>query len=227
MERAGGTCLNHGCKPTKALRASAIVVHTARRAATYGVHTGEVSVDFSTAIGRVRSIIADMQKSLDDWIASVDGLDYIRGTARLRTDPDGQQHEVTVNNQVLTAPQVYLNVGARASRPPIDGLDSITAMTEVELLALDELPQHLIIVGGGYIGCEFGQMFRRFGSEVTILAGGGIAPQEDEDVQQILTEAFAEEGITVIPGNLTQAKPHADGIEVTVDDGTSLVGSHL
>jgi pyruvate/2-oxoglutarate dehydrogenase complex dihydrolipoamide dehydrogenase (E3) component len=227
MDRAGGTCLNHGCKPTKALRASAVVANTARRAADYGVLTGAVSVDFGTAIGRVRSIIGEMQRSLDEWIQSVDGLDYIMGTAQLRTDPEGRQHEVTVNGQVLTAPQVYLNVGARASRPPIDGLDSISAMTEVELLALDELPQHLIIVGGGYIGCEFGQMFRRFGAQVTILAGGGIAPQEDEDVQQILTETFADEGITVISGNLIEAKPHCDGIEVTVDDGTSLVGSHL
>ena len=208
MDRAGGTCLNHGCKPTKALRASAIVANTVRRAAEYGVHTGEVSVDFGTAIGRVRSIIGEMQRSLDEWIHSVDGLDYIMGAAQLRTDPEGRQHEVAVNGQVLTAPEVYLNVGARASRPPIEGIDSVAAMTEVELLALDALPEHLIVVGGGYIGCEFGQMFRRFGAEVTILAGGGIAPQEDEDVQQILTDLFAEEGITVIPANLTQVKPH-------------------
>jgi pyruvate/2-oxoglutarate dehydrogenase complex dihydrolipoamide dehydrogenase (E3) component len=227
MERAGGTCLNHGCKPTKALRASATVAHTARRAANYGVHTGEVSVDFGTAIRRVRSIIGDMQKSLDDWIASVDRLDYIMGTARLQTDPAGQQHQVTVDGQVLTAPEVYLNVGARASRPPIDGLDSVTAMTEVELLGLDELPEHLVIVGGGYIGCEFGQMFRRFGSEVTIIAGGGIAGREDDDVQQILTDTFVEEGVTVVPGNLTQVKPDGECIEVTVDDGTTLAGSHL
>ena len=227
MDRAGGTCLNHGCKPTKALRASAIVANTVRRAAEYGVHTGEVSVDFGTAIGRVRSIIGEMQRSLDEWIHSVDGLDYIMGAAQLRTDPEGRQHEVAVNGQVLTAPEVYLNVGARASRPPIEGIDSVAAMTEVELLALDALPEHLIVVGGGYIGCEFGQMFRRFGAEVTILAGGGIAPQEDEDVQQILTDLFAEEGITVIPANLTQVKPHGDGVEVTVEDGSTVVGSHL
>ena len=186
-----------------------------------------MSVDFGTAIRRVRSIIGDMQKSLDDWIASVDGLDYIMGTARLQTDPAGKQHQVTVDGQVLTAPQVYLNVGARASRPPIDGLDSVTAMTEVELLALDELPEHLVIVGGGYIGCEFGQMFRRFGSEVTIIAGGGIAGREDDDVQQILTDTFVEEGVTVIPGNMTQVKPHGEGIEATVDDGSTVAGSHL
>ena len=227
MDRAGGTCLNHGCKPTKALRASASVAHSARRAATYGVHTGEVSVDFGTAIRRVRSIIGELQESLDDWITSVDGLDYIKGTARLRTDPEGRQHEVTVDGQVLTAPQVYLNVGGRASRPSIDGLDSVTAMTETELLALDELPEHLIIVGGGYIGCEFGQMFRRFGAEVTMIAGGGLAGREDPDVQQILTDTFTDEGIAIVSGRPTRVRPHADGIAVVVDDGSTVTGSHL
>ena len=159
MERAGGTCLNHGCKPTKALRASASVAHQARRAAEYGVGTGEVTVDFPVAIGRVRSIIATMQQSLDDWISGLDGLDYIHGTAKLQSDPAGERHQVTVGDQVHTAPEVYLNVGARASQPRIDGLDSVSAMTEVELLALNELPAQLIVVGGGYIGLEFGQMF--------------------------------------------------------------------
>ena len=91
MDRAGGTCLNHGCKPTKALRASATVAHAARRAAEYGVHTGEVTVDFGAAMGRVRSIIGEMQRSLDEWIESVDGLDYVMGTARLSTQPDGRR----------------------------------------------------------------------------------------------------------------------------------------
>ena len=96
MERAGGTCLNHGCKPTKALRATAAVAHQARRAAEYGVGTGEVTVDFPVAIGRVRSIIATMQQSLEDWVNGLDGLDYIHGTAKLRSDPAGEQHQVTV-----------------------------------------------------------------------------------------------------------------------------------
>src|SRR5918997_120331 len=127
MEQVGGTCLNHGCKPTKALRASATVAHTARRAAVYGVHTGEVTVDFGQAIGRVRSIIGEMQKSLDDWITSVDGLDYLHGRARLRTNTNGHRHEVTLGDQVLTAPEVYLNLGGRASRPNSTGLDLIEA----------------------------------------------------------------------------------------------------
>ncbi len=227
MDRPGGTCLNHGCKPTKALRASATTAHAARRAATYGVHTGEVTVDFPAAIGRVRTIIGEMQQSLDDWITHVDGLDYVRGTATLATDPDGREHRVSVGDLVLTAPQVYLNVGARASRPDIDGLDSVTAMTEVELLALDELPEHLVIIGGGYLGCEFGQMFRRFGSAVTIIAGGGLAAREDPDVQQIITDLFREEGVTIIDGRPQRVGPAGDGVEVETDDGRSIVGSHL
>ena len=99
MDRAGGTCLNHGCKPTKALRASAVVAHQARRAAEYGVHTGEVTVDFPAAMSRVRSIIDGLRDSLDDWLASVDGLDQFHGTATVTTDPGGQEHQVAVEDR--------------------------------------------------------------------------------------------------------------------------------
>ena len=227
MDRPGGTCLNHGCKPTKALRASATVAHQARRAGEYGVRTGEVTVDFPAAIGRVRDIIGKLQASLDDWITSVDGMDYLHGTAQLRTHPNGEQHEVTAGDDLLTSNEVYLNLGGRASRPDIPGLDEVEAMSEVELLALNELPAHLIVVGGGYIGCEFGQMFRRFGSEVTMIVGSGIAGREDDDVIQILTDLFTEEGISLRSGRPTRVRPHADGVEVTVDDGSTVTGSHL
>ncbi|HEX3199629.1 MAG TPA: FAD-dependent oxidoreductase, partial [Propionibacteriaceae bacterium] len=167
MDRAGGTCLNHGCKPTKALRASASIAHQARRAAEYGVNTGDVTVDFAAAMTRVRSIIDGMRDSLDDWLAGVDGLDLLHGTATVVTDPAGEQHQVAVDDRHLTAQELYLNLGARATRPALPGLETVEAMTEVEMLALDALPQHLVIVGGGFIGLEFGQMFRRFGSRVT------------------------------------------------------------
>ncbi|HSU34784.1 MAG TPA: mercuric reductase [Propionibacteriaceae bacterium] len=227
MERAGGTCLNHGCKPTKALRASASVAHQARRAAAYGVGTGEVTVDFPVAIGRVRSIIGTLQQSLDDWINGLEGLDYSHGTAKLRSDPAGEQHQVTVGDQVHTAPEVYLNVGARASLPRIAGLDSVAAMTEVELLALNELPAQLIVVGGGYIGLEFGQMFQRFGSQVTIIAGSGVAGREDEDVAKIITDLLTGDGVRIVPGRPAQIKPDAAGVSVELDDGTTITGSHL
>ena len=163
MEQVGGTCLNHGCKPTKALRASATVAHTARRAQEYGVHTGEVTVDFGAAIGRVHRIIDGLRDGLVDWISGVDGLELIPGTATLRTDPSGGRHRVEVKGRTLIAPEIYLNLGSRAGVPPIAGLDDVDYLTEVELLQLTALPEHLIIVGGGYIGLEFGQMFRRFG----------------------------------------------------------------
>ena len=227
MERAGGTCLNHGCKPTKALRASASVAHQARRAAEFGVSVGEVTVDFGVAINRVRSIISGLQHSLDDWLESVDGLDLLHGTASLVTDPEGRGHRVTVSDQQLSAPEIYLNVGGRASKPPIPGLDSVDAMTEVELLALNELPEHLIIVGGGYIGLEFGQMFRRFGAEVTIIAGGGVAGREDEDVSALIAEMLTGEGVRIVAGRPSRVGPLEAGIEVELGDGSAITGSHL
>ncbi|MFL6025695.1 MAG: mercuric reductase [Friedmanniella sp.] len=228
MAQVGGTCVNHGCKPTKALRASAVIAHHARRAADYGVHTGEVTVDFGFAIARVHRIIEDQVAGLLSYVDSVENLDLVRGHATLATDPTGAEHVVTVDGRRLTTSQVYLNVGARASIPPTPGLDTVDYLTEVELLNLTELPAHLVIVGGGYLGCEFGQMFRRFGSEVTLVAGGGVAAREDPDVSQILTETFEAEGIRVIAGR-TSAVTKADdgGVEVTLEDGSTATGSHL
>ena len=227
MDRAGGTCLNHGCKPTKALRASAAVAHQARRAAEYGVNTGEISVDFPAAMARMRSIIDGMRDSLDDWLAGVTGLDQFHGTATVMTDPTGQEHRVTVEDRRLTTQQLYLNLGARASKPPIPGLETVDAMTEVELLALNSLPAHLVIIGGGYIGLEFGQMFRRFGARVTIIAGSRFAPREDEDVSAILAEVLTDEGVDIIYKRPTRVGPAGTGIKAELGDGTTIEGSHL
>ena len=227
MDRAGGTCLNHGCKPTKALRASASVAHQARRAAAYGVNTGEITVDFPAAMSRVRSIIDGLRDSLDDWLAGVDGLDLFHSTATVITDPASQQHRVTVDDQHLTAEQLYLNLGARATMPPIPGLETVEAMTEVELLALNALPEHLMIIGGGYIGLEFGQMFRRFGSRVTIITGSRLAEREDEDVSAMLAEMLTEDGVDIAYGRPAQVGSGRSGIDVELGDGTTITGSHL
>ncbi|MET0693640.1 MAG: mercuric reductase [Propionibacteriaceae bacterium] len=226
LDRVGGTCLNHGCKPTKALRASGVVAHQARRAGVYGVHTGEVTVDFGAAITRVHGLIDTMRQGVADYLDSFDTLDVIYGQAKLKTNSDGP-HEVTVDGVTHTAPEVYLNLGARASVPPLDGIDSVPYLTEVELLALIELPKHLIVVGGGYIGLEFGQMFRRFGAEVTIVAGGGIAPREDDDVSKIVADTLTDEGVTIVRAKTQSVRPHDEGVEVTLDDGSTLTGSHL
>jgi pyruvate/2-oxoglutarate dehydrogenase complex dihydrolipoamide dehydrogenase (E3) component len=227
MDRAGGTCLNHGCKPTKALRASASVAHQARRARTYGVNTGEVSVDFPAAMARVRSIIDGMRESLDGWLAGVAGLDQFHGKATVVTDPAGEEHHVSVDHQDLTAQELYLNLGARATRPPIPGLETVEAMTEVELLALNSLPDHLMIIGGGYVGLEFGQMFRRFGAQVTIIEGSRVAPQEDEDVSAVLAEILTSEGVDIVYGRPARVGPATGGIEVELGEGATISGSHL
>ena len=227
MDRAGGTCLNHGCKPTKALRASAAVAHQARRAAEYGVNVGKVTVDFPAAMSRVRSIIDGLRDSLDGWLAGVAGLDQFHGTATVISDPAGQEHRVAVNDQQLTAEQLYLNLGARASRPPIPGLETVEAMTEVELLALDSLPEHLVIIGGGYIGLEFGQMFRRFRARVTIITGSRVAPREDEDVSGLLAEMLTDEGVDLVIGRPARVGQGKGGIDVEFADGRTVSGSHL
>ncbi len=227
MAEVGGTCVNHGCKPTKALRASATVAHQARRAGEYGVRTGEVTVDFPAAIKRVHDMTEHNRASLNDYITGLENVELIYGQATLVTDPAGVAHQVAVGDRELTAPQVYLNVGARATVPPLPGIDTISAMTEVELLNLAALPEHLIIIGAGYIGLELGQMFRRFGSEVTIIAGGGVASREDPDVSQILTDVFTDEAISIRNGRSSRVGPHADGLEVELEDGSIISGSHL
>ncbi len=227
MDRVGGTCLNHGCKPTKALRASAVVAHSARRAAEYGVHTGEVTVDFGFAIDRVHRIIEEEVAGLADYVESVEGLELVHGRATLTTDPTGAEHVVTVDGRRLTSSQVYLNVGARASVPPMPGIDTVDVLTEVELLNLTELPEHLVVIGGGYLGCEFGQMFRRFGSEVTIVAGSGLAAHEDPDIGEMITQTFVDEGIRVLGGRTERVARADAGVAVTLADGTTVTGSHL
>ena len=227
MDRVGGTCLNHGCKPTKALRASAVMAHQARRAGDYGVRTGEVTVDFPAAMERVWSIIDGMRQSLSGWLNGVDHLQLIEGPATLVSDPHGRAHEVQVDGRELTAREVYLNLGARASVPPLPGLDSVHAMTEVELLALTELPEHLVVVGGGYIGLEFGQMFRRFGADVTIISSGPVAGREDEDVSTIIADMLTAEGVRIVTGRTAKVAPQASGVQVELTDGTTVSGSHL
>ena len=232
MAEPGGTCLNHGCRPTKALRASAVVAHSARRAAEFGVHVGEVRVDFGQAIGRVHTLIDGMRAGLQESFDTTENLDYVHGRATLVGDPQGREHRVRVTNddgseQELTTSEVYLNVGTRAAIPSIDGLDDVSFLTEIELLSLTELPEHLVIVGGGYIGLEFGQMFRRFGSEVTIVAGGGVASREDPDVQQILTDLFTSEGISIVAGRPSSVRRDGAGVALEVPEVGTVRGSHL
>lgn len=226
MAQVGGTCLNHGCRPTKALRASGVAAHRARRAADYGVQTGRVSVDFPAVMMRMHTMIDGMRESLQSSLLGESNIELINGTATVRTSPNGP-HEVAVDDRVLTTDKLYLDLGARAVVPRIEGLDDVDYLTEVELLQLSALPEKLIVIGGSYIGCEFGQMFRRFGSEVTIVAGGGIAPREDADVSQAIREMLESEGVEIATGQAKSVTAEDGAISVTLDDGSSISGTQL
>jgi pyruvate/2-oxoglutarate dehydrogenase complex dihydrolipoamide dehydrogenase (E3) component len=225
LDRVGGTCLNHGCKPTKALRASAVIARHVQRSAEFGVHVEGVRVDFGEAIRRVHGIIDTLRQSLQDWLDGVDGLEQFSGVARLETVPGGP-HLVHLEDQTLSAPEIYLDLGGRAALPPLPGLSDVEFLTEVELLNLSELPAHLVIVGGGYIGCEFAQIFRRFGAEVTIFAGGRLAAREDEDISDLVAQIMTNEGVRIVSGRTEKLAPHEGGIAVTAGAET-VVGSHV
>jgi pyruvate/2-oxoglutarate dehydrogenase complex dihydrolipoamide dehydrogenase (E3) component len=169
-------------------------------------------------------MIDSMRSGLADWLESLDNCELIYGPAELHTSSDGE-HRVTVGDRELVAPEIYLDLGARAVSPPIPGLDQVQHMTEVELLKLTELPEQLIIIGGSYIGCEFGQMFGRFGSQVTII--GLVAPREDADVSEAVANVLTDEGVRLVPAQATRIEQTGDGVSVSCDDGSVITGSHL
>ena len=233
-DKLGGTCLNYGCRPTKALRASAVYAHRARRAAEYGVKTGPVEVDFQTVMRRKNDIISGMQSGMRDYFENLDGVDIYRSYAHFLPSENGL-HRVQVDGAVLESERVFINTGARATLPPIDGLDGVPYLDNVTLLELDRLPQHMIVLGGGYIGLEFGQMFRRFGSQITIVEGGSrLAHREDPEVSQAIEGILADDGIDIIHHHrMTKVEQAADGSIIATlthsDSGATrwISGSHV
>jgi pyruvate/2-oxoglutarate dehydrogenase complex dihydrolipoamide dehydrogenase (E3) component len=221
----GGTCVNTGCIPTKTLVASAHAAHLARRGADYGVGTGSVSVDMAKVKARKDDIMLGDRKGVEDWLNGMDGCTVIRGHARFE-DP----HTLRVGDEVLRAERIFLNVGGRAVVPDIPGLADIDFLTNVSILELDTLPEHLVIIGGSYIALEFAQMYRRFGARVTVVEKGPrLASREDEDVSETVKTILAGEGIDIIvdAGSIRIAK-RDNGFEVTPRPGAAPIpGSHL
>lgn len=223
----GGTCVNTGCTPTKALVASAYAAHLARRSGDYGIGTGEVTVDFPTVMKRAQDIAAASRGRNETWLSRMPGLELIRGHARF-TAPD----TLAVGDDSVTAPRIYLNVGGRASRPPMPGIDKVRTLTNSDILKLDVLPRHLVVVGGSYIGLEFAQIFRRLGSQVTVVEmAPRLIAREDEDISEAIREMFEAEGIEVrTSATCISFAPHEEGISAGVDctEGEpSVVGSHV
>ncbi|MFN3002374.1 FAD-containing oxidoreductase [Mycolicibacterium wolinskyi] len=221
----GGTCVNYGCIPTKTLVASAHAAHLARRGAEYGVGTGDIAVDMAKVKARKDKIMLDDRHGVESWLEGMDGATLIRGHARF-VDP----HTVDVDGQLLTAEKIFLNVGGRAVAPDFPGLDGIEYLTNVGILELDSLPEHLVIIGGSYIALEFAQMYRRFGAQVTVIEKGPrLTSREDEDVSATIKEILEAEGITVVlDATGIRFTKRDNGFEVVPADGAEpIVGTHL
>jgi pyruvate/2-oxoglutarate dehydrogenase complex dihydrolipoamide dehydrogenase (E3) component len=232
-EHVGGTCVNEGCTPTKTMVASARAAYLARRAADYGVNIGPVSVDMQVVRRRKRDIVASWSSGSEQQIVSVEGVDLLMGEASF-TGPK----ELTVkmndgSRRDLTADNIFINVGARPSAPPIPGLDDVPTLDSTSIMELDHAPEHLLVLGGGYIGLEFGQMFSRFGSKVTIIQRNTqLLPREDEDIAEEVANILRGEGIEVLTGtNTTQVSQAAGGgLQMTVETQQGeqiLTGSQL
>ncbi|HXA11475.1 MAG TPA: FAD-dependent oxidoreductase, partial [Mycobacterium sp.] len=180
----GGTCVNTGCIPTKTLVASAHAAQTARRGAEYGVGTGSVAVDMAKVKARKDRIMLNDRAGVEKWLEGMNGCTLIRGHARFE-DPN----TLRVNDELISADKIFLNVGGRAVIPDIPGLAEVDYLTNVGILELDCLPTHLLIVGGSYIALEFAQMYRRFGAEVTVFERGSrLAGREDPDVSAAIKD---------------------------------------
>ncbi len=228
QDKVGGTCLNRGCRPTKAMRASARVAHVARTAGDHGVSTGEVVVDFAAVVARKDRLIDGWVESSTKSLEDTDGLSLVHGQARFTgTGDDG--HVVAVGDRLLAAPHVFLNVGTRATEPPIPGLADVAWLDNDRILHLDALPEHLVIVGGSYIALELGQMFRRFGSAVTILERGQhIAGREDDDIAAEITRFLDAEGVTIHTAvAVDRVEATGAGVRVHTDAAGAIDGSHL
>ncbi|AKN16896.1 mercuric reductase [Mycobacterium haemophilum DSM 44634] len=228
----GGTCVNTGCIPTKTLVASAHAAQLARRGAEYGIGTGPVSVDMAKVKARKDDIMCKDREGVETWLASMDGCTVFRGHARFQ-DPHTLRVGLQDGEALLHADRVFLNVGGRAVVPDIPGLREVEFLTNVSILELDTLPEHLVIVGGSYIALEFAQMYRRFGARVTVVERGPrLAFREDEDVSAAIKEILEAEGIHVVVGanDMRIGKRDSDsgGFELTPSAGVAPIqGSHL
>lgn len=232
-KHVGGTCVNEGCTPTKTMVASARVAYLARRAADYGVHTGEVTVDMAKVRQRKRAIVESFRKGGQRRIEKTDGVDLLFGEAHF-TDPKSVQVRLNDGETCgLAAETIFINTGTRAIFPPVPGLDSVPTLDSTSIMELDTVPAHLLVLGGGYIGLEFGQMFRRFGAQVTIVQRGDqLLTREDPDVAAEVAGILREDGVQVLlESEALGVEERGDGrIEMTVrtpEGERALAGSHL
>jgi len=223
----GGTCVNTGCTPTKTLVASAYAMHVTRRGAEYGFSIGDMRVDMARVKARKDAASTKSSKGVEEWLRGTANCTVIQGHARFQSS-----NTVTVNDEVLQADRIYINVGGRASIPDMPGIRDVPFLTNSSIMDIDFLPKHFIIVGGSYVGLEFAQIYRRLGSEVTIVEmGPRLIGREDEDVSQAVREILEAEGIDIrLNAKCISLAKHDGGVAVglTCEEGPpEVVGSHV
>lgn len=232
-EHVGGTCINEGCTPTKTMVASAKVAYLDRRSADYGVQNGPVNVDMVEVRRRKREIVDTFRSGSEQRLEDAENLDLVRGEARF-TGPKELEVRLDGGETVrMSAENVFINVGARPGGVPVDGLDAVPTLDSTTIMELEEVPDHLLVLGGGYVGIEFAQMFQRFGSEVTVVQRGPqLLSREDADVAEAVAEVLREDGVEVLLNTEAQSvrQDESGGIRLTVNEAggeRTLSGSHL
>ncbi len=232
-EHVGGTCINEGCTPTKTMVASARVAYLVKRAVDYGVHTGPVSIDMTIVRKRKRDIVDSFRNGSQRRIESTEGVDLLMGEAAF-VGP--KTLEIHLNNgevRQVSADTIFINTGERPAIPPLKGVESVPTLNSTSIMELDTVPEHLLIMGGGYVGLEFGQMFRRFGSQVTVVQRGAqLLGREDTDIAEAVADILREDGIEVLlqTAALQVAQDASSKIQLTVrtpEGERILTGSHL
>jgi pyruvate/2-oxoglutarate dehydrogenase complex dihydrolipoamide dehydrogenase (E3) component len=223
----GGTCVNTGCIPTKTLVASAYAIHVAGRGAEYGFAVGDVCVDMKRVKARKDAASARSNKGVEEWLRGTNNCTVIEGHARFQSP-----NSVVVNDEVLEADKIYINVGGRARVPDMPGIHDVPFLDNSSMMDIDFLPQHLVIVGGSYVGLEFAQIYRRFGSEVTVVEmGPRLIGREDEDISQAVREIVEAEGIQIrLNAKCISLAKHGDGVAVRMecsDDPKEVAGTHV
>ena len=223
----GGTCVNTGCIPTKTLVASAYAIHVAGRGAEYGFAVGDVRVDMKRVKARKDAASARSNKGVEEWLRGTNNCTVIEGHARFQSP-----NSVVVNDEVLEADKIYINVGGRARVPDMPGIHDVPFLDNSSMMDIDFLPQHLVIVGGSYVGLEFAQIYRRFGSEVTVVEMGPcLIGREDEDISQAVREIVEAEGIQIrLNAKCISLAKHGDGVAVRMecsDDPKEVAGTHV
>jgi pyruvate/2-oxoglutarate dehydrogenase complex dihydrolipoamide dehydrogenase (E3) component len=231
-KHVGGTCINEGCTPTKTMVASGRVAYLARRAADYGIHTGPITVDLKKVRQRKRDIVDSFRNSNQSGVEKTTNLELIFGEARFTAAKTIQVRLHNGGERTMSAERFFINAGTRAGIPKLDGLDSVPFLDNISIMELGDLPEQLIVLGGGYIGLEFGQLFRRLGSRVSIVhSGGQLLNHEDSDITEEITKILRQDGIDIMLNARAQRVSRSDqSIRLEIDSqqgAVTVTGSHL